>query len=322
MAMEYWRSGARRGGACSLASSVLLLLSALAAPARSEPAATTPVVLPQTQEIAMKSKEGLDYRIFVYIPATPAPPNGYPVIYALDGNAWFTPLAFANRMMAGPIGISPAVIVGVGYPGDAPFNQLRRFYDDTDTPLVEKVPPGFTPPKFGGAEQFLQFIRGELKPKIEGLAKIDPERQTLFGHSLGCSFTFHVLFTRTSAFQNYVCASPSLYFNGAFILHEADAFLKSAATNRVKAKLVFAVAEYDGKVQPGLPPEMARKFAEQVKEARIVTGARELNARLQAVRSSGLDTTFIEIPEENHISEVPVLINRMMPIILKPAPGA
>ena len=312
----------------------LLLAGLSAAPAMGQaPAATpqvpvaapkkpagTPVILPQTQEIAVRSGEGLDYRIFIYEPTTPPPPGGFPVIYVLDANAWFTPLAHSMRLMSSKFsGISPAVIVGIGYPGDVPFNQLRRFYDFIpDIPLIEKVPSGYTPPKIGGADKFLKFIRTELEPNIESRVKIDRSRRTLFGHSLGCSMTLHTLFTQPSAFQNYVCGSPSLHFNGDYLLKEGDAFIKSAATNKVDATLIFYVAEYDQKVPPGMAPELAKQMAEQIDRAQVVTGGRQLNARLQGLTGSGLKTTFFEFEGENHLSEVPVLINRMLPIILGP----
>ncbi|MDT9598488.1 alpha/beta hydrolase [Sphingosinicella rhizophila] len=302
-----------------------MALLAAGAPAAAQPAtgaadatAANPVVLPQTQEIAMRSKAGLDYRIFVYVPATPPPPSGFPIIYVVDGNAWFTPMAHMMRLMANKLsGISPAIVVGIGYPSDVPFNQLRRFYDFIpDMPLLEKVPPGYTPPKIGGGDQFLRFIREELEPDIERRFSVDKAKRTLFGHSLGCSFAFHVLFSDSGAFQNYVCASPSLHFNGDYILKESERFIKAAASKPVAATLLYAVAEYDEKLPPSIPPELAERMAAELKRASVVTSGRALNVRLQKV--PGLKTTFLEIMGENHLSEVPVLINRMLPLVLAP----
>lgn len=320
---------ARRAGPALLLAALSFAPAVGQAPAADEPqvpaispekVAAAPVILPQTQEIAMRSSEGLDYRIFIYQPATPPPPGGFPVIYVLDGNAWFTPLAHSLRLMSSKFsGISPAVVVGIGYPGDAPFNQLRRFYDFIpDMPLIEKVAPGYTPPKIGGADKFLKFIQTELEPAIESRVKIDRSRRTLFGHSLGCSMTLHTLFTQPSAFQSYVCGSPSLHFNGDYILKEGDAFIKSAAKSKLDTTLIFYVAEYDQKVPPNMPPEFAKRMAEQLEQAQIVTGGRQLNERLQGLKGAGLKTTFFEFEGENHLSEVPVLINRMLPIILRP----
>lgn len=313
------------GSLRKLAGMGALALLALAPPLRAEPteaSAVRPVVIPQTEEVAVRSAKGLDYRIFIYQPSAPPPPSGYPVIYVLDGNAWFEPMAHAVRLQSAQpkfSGIAPAVIVGIGYPGDAPFNQLRRFFDFIpDMPLKEKVPPGYEPPKIGGAAQFLAFIKNELEPMIEKRVKIDRRRRTLFGHSLGCSFALHTLFAEASAFPSYVCASASLHFNGAYLLEQSERFIKDAPRSKLDASLIYAVAEYDGKVPPSVPPELAPRFAAQIAQARVVTGGRALVDRLKEIEGAGLATTFLEIEGENHISEVPVLINRMLPLVLRP----
>jgi predicted alpha/beta superfamily hydrolase len=321
-------AGCRAAAKASMPIALAMALASMVGPAANaaEPAAAPvakPAVIPFSQEIDLRSKAGLDYRIFVYVPATPPPPEGYPVIYVLDGNAWFEPMASAVRLQANKlVGISPAVVVGIAYPGDAPFNQLRRFYDFIpDMPLIEKVPPGYTPPKIGGADQFLNFISAELEPEIEGRVKIDRNRRTLFGHSLGCSMAFHVLFTSPKSFSDYVCASPTLGFNGGYILKSEKAFEQKLPGLKLDTRLVFAVAEYDEKVPPSVDPAMAKAIAANIAQARIVTGGRELYQRLAPLSAYGLKTTFIEIPGENHISEVPVLINRFLPIILKQDSG-
>jgi predicted alpha/beta superfamily hydrolase len=284
--------------------------------------AAPPVPVPHTEEHAMRSKAGQDYRIFVYMPVGDAPPTGWPVVYVLDGNAWFEPLANAIRLQGRQpqfTGITQAVIVGVAYPGDKPFNAYRRFYDFVpDVPLREEVPPGVEPPKMGGATQFLGFLREELEPWIKRRVKIDEQRRTLFGHSLGCSFALHVLFTQPQAFRDYVCGSPSLGFNGGYVLDSAERFIAAQREREIDAHLLLYVAEYDEKMPPSLDPSVAEKLAPQLQRARIVSGARELNHKLQPLQKSGLQTRFMETQGENHISVVPVLINRMLPIVLAP----
>lgn len=286
--------------------------------------AAKPVPVPHTEEHAMRSKEGQEYRIFVYTPVGTAPAAGWPVVYVLDGNAWFEPLANAIRLQGRQpqfTGITQAVIVGVAYPGDTPFNSQRRFYDFVpDIPLREEVPAGVEPPKMGGAGQFLGFLREELEPWLARQFKIDAERRTLFGHSLGCSFALHVLFTQPQAFHDYVCGSPSLGFNGGYILESAERFIADKNKGKLDAHLLLYAAEYDEKMPPSLDPAIAEKLAPQLKRARIVSGARELYRKLQPLQQAGLQTTFMEIQGENHISVVPVLINRMLPLVLSPQP--
>lgn len=294
-----------------------------AAMAESAPAAR-PVPVPHSEEFAMRSKEGQEYRIFLYVPVGDAPAAGWPVVYVLDGNAWFEPLASAVRLQGRApqfTEFTQAVIVGIAYPGDTPFNTQRRFYDFVpDVPLRGEMPPGVEPVKIGGAKQFLGFLQQQLEPVIRQRVGIDTERRTLFGHSLGCSFALHVLFTQPRAFRDYVCGSPSLGFNGAYILESAERFIAGKDRHGSNARLLLYVAEYDEKMPPSIDPVVAEKLAPQLRRARIVSGARELYWKLQPLEKSGLKTTFIEVKGENHISVVPVVINRMLPIVLGAQP--
>jgi predicted alpha/beta superfamily hydrolase len=141
---------------------------------------------------------GRTYRVFVYQPLVPPPPEGYPVITVTDGNMNF----LLAMVMAGMFAFQakPAVIVGVGYPTSAPFDLMRlRVRDMTpDLPLASQpLSPGLpepTPENYGGAELFRRFLVEELRPVIAGRWPVDPDDQTLYGYSLGGLFTLVVLF--------------------------------------------------------------------------------------------------------------------------------
>ena len=72
---------------CLLAAFALAsVLPALAAGA----AGSGPVVIPRSEQFTLRSREGSrEYRIFLARPAAMPPPAGYPVVYVLDGNAFF-----------------------------------------------------------------------------------------------------------------------------------------------------------------------------------------------------------------------------------------
>ncbi|MFT3881118.1 MAG: hypothetical protein QM703_15830 [Gemmatales bacterium] len=113
------------------------------------------VVIPHTQQYEVKSKQGLAYRIMVAAPQTPAPPTGFPVIYLLDGNAFFGTIVETYRIQQRFL--MPAVIVAIGYPTDVPFDASRRYYDLTPkTPddLLKQLPSTTQGPlpKTGGQE--------------------------------------------------------------------------------------------------------------------------------------------------------------------------
>lgn len=52
---------------------------------------TSPALLPGTVQFDMVSKiTGRSYRIYVSKPQDPTPPGGFPVLYVLDGDAFFS----------------------------------------------------------------------------------------------------------------------------------------------------------------------------------------------------------------------------------------
>jgi predicted alpha/beta superfamily hydrolase len=263
----------------------------------------TPVSIPQAEQFDVKSKGGLDYRIFVAAPKGKAPEKGYPVIYLTDGNGNFPTLLSAVRRQ-GPGGAA-AVVVGIGYPSDdeKEFN-ARRTLDLTPLTSPEwlKSLPKGGPPlgKTGGNDEFLKFIEDELKPLVERKYATDRARQTLFGHSFGGLFALHVLFTRPDAFQTYLASSPSIWWNDRSVLAEEQAFAKKLAGRAVNARLLVTVGEWEQK--PG--PKVTKERADMLRDRRQVDNARELADRMARLPVKKLTVSFREFAEEDHGSVV------------------
>lgn len=94
--------------------------------------ALRPVELPHTHSLAVTSPGGAEYRLLIAVPPEPAPADGFPVLVLVDGDALFPTALSAARLQAGRpevSGVGPAVILGVGYPGAAPFDAERRRQD-------------------------------------------------------------------------------------------------------------------------------------------------------------------------------------------------
>jgi hypothetical protein len=111
------------------------------------------------QELMLSSKQGRHYRVQVSVPDAAAPKDGYPVLYVLDGNGWFGPAADIARMREYEK-LSPIIVVGIAPAGKA-FFDVARSYDFTS--------PGTSDPDFegiplGGADRFLEFLDGVVKP--------------------------------------------------------------------------------------------------------------------------------------------------------------
>jgi enterochelin esterase-like enzyme len=100
-------------------------LTALATPLACAAAEWQPATLHQARQLDITSPiTGQTYRIFISVPTTPPPPAGYPVIYALDGNATFPTLALMARTILRR-GTALPVVVGIGYPGEFDYGMGR-----------------------------------------------------------------------------------------------------------------------------------------------------------------------------------------------------
>lgn len=268
-----------------------------------------PLLLPAKQLDIRSESNGRLYRIYLHIPTSPPPAEGFPILYLLDGNATF-PLAtlLQDTMLerASAFGITPGIIVGIGYPVDTKLAPAYRTEDYTP-PAPDLSSTGDTSghPQ-GGADRFLSFIEDELKPRLARDFKIDSKRQTLFGHSYGGLFTLHTLFTRPGSFQRYFAASPSIWWNERHILTEKDVFLKQKPPAVEGARLRLTVGSLEQTPPPG---QQASQRSELVTSRRQVDNAKELTAEL---RASGLDAGFLLFENENHGSARVPAINQAL----------
>ncbi|TAA39621.1 alpha/beta hydrolase [Pseudoxanthomonas winnipegensis] len=187
------------------------------------------------------------YTISIARPDASAPAGGYPVIYVLDANAMFTTVADSARLQAfrpSWTGVAPAVVVGIGVPGDGLFDLPGRYLDlTTPVPGGGASPAGGPPMKTGGADAFLAFIQNQVKPAVQARISIDRARQALFGHSLGGLFVLHTLFTHPDAFQAYIAVSPSVWWGNGSLFKEAEAFV--AAGQGQGARVLLTVGQYE-----------------------------------------------------------------------------
>lgn len=222
----------RRGVVCVSAS---ILLSGMAAPAGAADGegGWSAVVLPAAGQRDLKARQsGHPYRIFVSEPASPAPTEGHPVIYVLDGNAAFPVAAFLARSVASRrevTGQVPPLVVGIGYPGAGDFDVAARRRDYTPGGVVAGSPDGG-----GGAEAFLDFIEGEVKPLIEARYPIDRTRQALFGHSFGGLLVTYALLTRPDSFSTFIASSPSIWWREHWVLKGPPSRRGAAGLPRVQ----------------------------------------------------------------------------------------
>lgn len=281
-------------GGWAIAPVVLLLLS-LVAPGRVDGATATAqsgYVVPETETWELAAEGSEPYQIFVSRPKGSPPDEGYPVLYVLDGNAYFASFAEARRneeSWRNQPGFNPSIaqslIVAIGYATDWPFD-TRRLYDFTP-PNLAQVPPAqarLAKVRAGGQERFLDFLVNRLRPEVARRYSINPHRQALFGHSLGGLFALHVLYTRPNAFHTIIAASPAQGWNNQAILAEERAFahrLSQAQVADPMSRILILAGEH---------------------EELIVRDAEALARRLEPLSAFGLRSRFEELHGETHIS--------------------
>jgi predicted alpha/beta superfamily hydrolase len=252
-------------------------------------------------------------RVFLSVPDGPPPAQGYPVVYLIDGNTTFD---LARQALAGDPQMR-AVLVGIGYPSDSRDEIVRlRLFDLTPPTPAELIPPGMSAPKTGGNDAFLEFLEGTVKPEVERRVAVDRTRQTLFGHSLGGLFALHVLFSRPDAFQTYIAADPSIWWNGRSILNEMQQFLRDPSSGEGSRLLI----ETSGK-------RAQRPGADAATIAKIETLRSGPNGSdvHDALKASRLMLGYRQFADESHGSMIPLAVAdalRFSLLGINPAPAA
>ncbi|WEK07461.1 MAG: alpha/beta hydrolase-fold protein [Candidatus Pseudomonas colombiensis] len=237
-----------------------------------------PVTLDGTEQWTMHSAEGREYRIMISLPEGEVPyTGGYPVIYLLDGNAYFPAFHAAKRAQDR---LRASIIVAIGYPSDTPLDFVRRAFD-----LSPPVPQERNEPPQGGQDLFLEFIEKRLMPKVSERFKVDQDQRSLVGHSFGGMFGVYALFTRPALFQHVVAVSPSLWWRDRYLMEPERAFSQRARSGQVDLthrSLTLLMGERD--------------MVQEIQDARA------LQLRLQDLSQYGLRSDFQVEPGEDHMS--------------------
>ncbi|RAH80328.1 putative siderophore esterase [Aspergillus japonicus CBS 114.51] len=190
----------------------------------------TPITLPNSKQFYLENAQGEKHLIQISWPlhwtdAQPPTDSGpLPILYIVDGNALFltaTEAAWRRAVMSDFQG--GGVIVAIGYPLTGQVYDFHRRSRDL-TPPTDPAVPGH-----GGADAFLTFLTDTVRPAVHAaFPRLTCAREALYGHSYGGLFALHALFTRHEAFECYLASSPSIWWNGRWILEEARGFVEKA----------------------------------------------------------------------------------------------
>jgi predicted alpha/beta superfamily hydrolase len=294
-----------------------ILLGALPAlacigPARAEGAGRVPYAPARTEEWNVTARSGRRYRVLVSWPPGEVPESGWPVLYALDGNAMFPLLTGACRLLADE---QQGVVVAIDFPLDDAEPERRDFEYTTPAPEARS--------RNGGADALLSVIQDELKPAVEEAFRIDPARQALFGHSYGGLFVLHALFTRPQAYSTWLAASPSIWRGGAQLLREAEEFMAHPPPPGPPPRLLITFGELEGRTRPsvaagvdgqppagpGAPPPAAPDGQRRV----MADNVRRMAARLDTMAGRFGEVAVQEFVGETHGSVRAAAAGRAVP---------
>ncbi|WP_158291784.1 alpha/beta hydrolase [Lampropedia puyangensis] len=176
------------------------------------------------------SGKGEPWQIHLALPRGPVPKEGAAALYLLDGNATF-PLAWhaierlkqAQPELAAEL--DALVLVGIGYPSGLRIDTPRRYQDFTSYTAEEFRRARGAELETGGRDQFRTFIGQELRHAVGQKTPLNPQAQSLLGHSMGGQFAMHMLYREPQRFQNFIAGDPSFWWNGGSLLEEQAAFI-------------------------------------------------------------------------------------------------
>jgi len=282
------------------------------------------------QELTLSSMQGRHYRVQVSVPKAPAPKDGYPVLYVLDGNGWFGPAVDVARMREYEK-LLPTIVVGIAPAGKDFFDAEGRSYDFTSPGTTD---PDFDGIKLGGADEFLAFLDGVVKPWVSAHYRVDAHRRILFGHSMGGMFVLHALFKSPTSFDVYLAASPDIPYGHEAILKEAPAF--ESDSRRTQPRLLVTVGSLESGPSPALEDDYRRWYVDHP-EARPGETAEQAVAELfppdedkydkagktrtlvQQLAKSGVAAEFVEFDGDEHMAAAISALNSGIPFALRPS---
>jgi predicted alpha/beta superfamily hydrolase len=158
---------------------------------------------------------------FVHLPDNydAHPTRRYPVIYVLDGHSQSAHTAGSAAVMA-RMGAFPESIV-VGVPNTSGPGRNR----DYTPPGMRQDGDAANSPE-GEADRFLDFLRRELIPAIEGEFRASRTR-ILAGYSRGGLFVVYALIADPGLFTAFHAHSPALWRDEAAMLRSLESYFRA-----------------------------------------------------------------------------------------------
>ena len=178
------------------------------------------------------------FDLYITTPAIIDKNQNYDVIYYCDANLksgrkmreLLRSDAYKNKT-------AHTIFVGIGHRGD--FHVLRR--RDFILPEITGSDTTGRSAGYGQTENFYQFMKTELIPKINSTYKTNTGNNAIVGHSLGGLFAFYCLLKNETVFKYYYALSPALWIDRYSIYK----FNKLSANDHVERDLYFSAGSME-----------------------------------------------------------------------------
>lgn len=274
--------------AFQLAAAIWLLLCAAAPPpAQAQlgpiPEQGRPAMLPGALQYDFVSRiTGRPYRLTVSPPVNPDPSLLYPALYVLDGTAWFATSSEVARVFGATGQTGTGYVIALGY-------QTEDVMVASELRSLDLTPFRSPDPRFatatGDGDAFLRVIYEEVQPFVLGRFQVDPDRQAIWGHSIGGLLVLRSMFRDPGRFSTYLIGSPTI--NPA-VLADEGAFYERVAQTHLVLRVLITVGSDEQ------PPGEALAY-------RMIDDALELADRLRA-GASQLQVEHAVFPGEGHLT--------------------
>jgi predicted alpha/beta superfamily hydrolase len=181
-------------------------------------------------------------------------PNGYsidssklyPIIYLLDGSMDEDFIHISGIVQFGSFSwinmLPESIVVGI-----ANIDRKRDFTFQTNNKKDKEDYP-----TTGSSANFMNFLEKELQPFIDAKYKTNSVK-TLIGQSLGGLLATEILFKKSDLFDNYIIASPSLWWDD-------ESLLKLKPVNYSTRKSIYIAVGKEGEVMERTAKELYDKL--------------------------------------------------------------
>jgi predicted alpha/beta superfamily hydrolase len=173
--------------------------------------------------------------VLVYLPDTyasePARQKRYPVLYLLDGRAYFevtTGIAHHLGSWNAAVQWIPDLIV-------VAIQNTKRSRDMTPTHMTE----GPYSSESGGAAAFRKFLENELMPAVDRQFRTS-EQRILVGHSLAGLFVLDTFLERPQLFDSYIASDPSLWWDNNLLARKLAAGTGGSSSKAIRLYIAQA----------------------------------------------------------------------------------